>query len=211
MMNNKTVYLCPNCNIYWYRDDHAKVVKLSSWKGKYNRLPCDQGLHQQQIAEIRKMIKTKEIKNVYDRDDLEAHHQLVLADEIYQFLSWKPGLNLSLLLNYDFGYTIADHHHRQGYYIFAIADQKIIKTKWAKRRKDIGAILQRYAFCHLIVFYPISERFQYYLSQLHNQWPNTPEKTIRNPYLYEPIRVDEPTFIAKMKTKPGDEKIVNAQ
>jgi len=142
-------------------------------------------------------IRTKEIKKVYDRNSLEAWEQLVIADELCEYFTFKWGLNLTITNTYDFGYTIADHHHREGYYVFAIKDNKIVKTKWVDKRKHIGIMLNKYPNFDLITFYPKSEAFRYYVHL--NDETIFRRYYIGNKYLGLSVRVSEQEFIEVTK------------
>ena len=118
-----------------------------------------------QIKQIRSQFKTKQIKGVICRSHIENYHQLAIADDVCAYLTWKYGLFLRIKNSYDFGYTIADHWFRQGYYIFVIDGDLIIKTKWVKCRKYIGMMIDKYCMFDVITFYPRSEKFRYYITQ----------------------------------------------
>ncbi len=116
------------------------------------------------INQIRDQFVTR-IQRVYDRYALQAHQQLAIADDLYDYFSHRFGLQLQIRNLYDFGYTIADHWNRKGFYIFVIKDHILIKTRWVQYRKDIGTMMHKYRQFDLIVYYPKSERFRYYLQR----------------------------------------------
>jgi hypothetical protein len=126
--------------------------------------------HWDEIGAITKSIKTI-IKKVYDRYSIHAWHQLQIADDLYDYLTHIWGLRLQILNHYDFGYTIADHWHKQGYYIFIVKNNELIKTKWVAKRNQIGTMLHKYPYFDMIVYYPKSEYFRYYFNQKW-EWGN---------------------------------------
>ncbi len=149
--------------------------------------------HQMEIIEWYSKIHTKEIRKVYDRESKEAWLQLIIADDLCDYFTFKKfecGLNLSISNLHDFGYTIADHHDRKGFYVFVIKDKQIIKTKWVDKRKNIGLMIHKYQTFNLITFYPVSESFRFYIQQ---QWE------YGNKYLGLLKRVTEQEFIKKVK------------
>jgi hypothetical protein len=147
--------------------------------------------HLPEISAITNQMKTK-IKRVYDRYALQSYHQLAIADEIYDYFTHKWGLQLQIENLYNFGYTFADHWDRHGYYVFVVNNQKLLITKWVAHRKQIGDMLHKYKTFDLIVFYPKSEQFRFYL-----QCVKYYEKTI--PMLGHFERVSEHRFIQKQR------------
>ena len=122
--------------------------------------------HWDEIDNISKSMVTI-IKKVYDRYSIYAWYQLQLADALYDYLTHKWGLQLQIQNHYDFGYTIADHWHKLGYYVFIVKNHELIKTKWVAKRNQIGHMLHKYPTFDLIVYYPKSDYFRYYFNQ---QW-----------------------------------------
>lgn len=98
----------------------------------------------------------KNNKNVFDARRCE---------DAYLYLQKEFNLTIVDVQKLVYGYLQRKTHL---YFAFVIKDNQIFHISWCKKRNQIGPLLGRFCSHDVIIWFPETERFQYYIK---NQYP----------------------------------------